>query len=127
MISREKEKKGKGKMENNANYKDDLNTSKIAVVGFIATIIVFALIILTQVLYYWTEASLRTSKNINQPYLEIANLTADQQAKLAKYQWLDEKEKIVGIPIKRAMDLVVEELSKTKSNDNRPDKGISPD
>ena len=40
--------------------------------------------------------------------MEYANLTADQQARLAKYQWMDEKQKIVAIPIKRAMELVVD-------------------
>jgi hypothetical protein len=94
-----------------SNFGDDLNTSKIAVVGFISALVVFALIILTQVLFYWAEAQQRLVKDIDQPYLEYANLTADQQAKLAKYQWLDQKEKIVGIPIKRAMELVVDELS----------------
>jgi hypothetical protein len=109
------------------NFSDDLNTSKIAAVGFISVIIVFALIILVQVLFYWTEANQRIVKDIDQPYLEYANLTADQQAKLAKYQWLDEKEKIVAIPIRRAMELVVDELSKpSASMDIGPAGGESP-
>jgi hypothetical protein len=93
------------------NFSDDLNTPKIAVVGFISAIVVFALIILMQVMFYWAVAQQRLVKDIDQPYLEYANLTADQQAKLAKYQWIDQKEKIAGIPIKRAMELVVDELS----------------
>jgi len=98
-----------------SNFADDLNTPKIAVVGFISAIIVFAIIILMQVMFYWAEAQQRLVKDIDQPYLEIANLTADQQAKLVKYQWIDEKEKIVAIPIKRAMELVVAELAEKSS------------
>ena len=94
-----------------SNFSDDLNTPKIAVVGFIGAIVVFALIILMQVMFYWAESQQHLVKDIDQPYLEFANLTADQQAKLAKYQWIDEKKKIVAIPIKRAMELVVDELS----------------
>jgi hypothetical protein len=94
-----------------SNFSDDLNTPKIAVVGFIGAIVVFALIILMQVMFYWAESQQHLVKDIDQPYLEVANLTADQQAKLAKYQWIDEKKKIVAIPIKRAMELVVDELS----------------
>jgi hypothetical protein len=99
-------------------FSDDLNTPKIAVVGFISAIVIFALIILTQVLFYWTEAQQRIVKDVDQPYLEIANLAADQQAKLAKYQWLDAEKKIVGIPIKRAMELVVDGLSKPQPKGN---------
>jgi len=109
-----------------SNIGEDLNTPKIAVVGFIGAIVVFALIILMQVMFYWAEAQQRLVKDIDQPYLEYANLTADQQAKLAKYQWLDQKEKIVGIPIKRAMELVVDDLSKSQTQDKTSDKGESP-
>ena len=100
-------------MEQEKNtFSDDLNTPKIAVVGFISAIVIFALIILTQALFYWTEAQQRIVKDVDQPYLEIANLNADQQAKLAKYQWLDAEKKVVGIPIKRAMELVVEKYNR---------------
>jgi hypothetical protein len=94
-----------------SNFSDDLNTPKIAVVGFIGAIVVFAIIILMQVMFYWAQSQQHLVKDIDQPYLEIANLTADQQAKLAKYQLIDEKKKIVAIPIKRAMEIVVDELS----------------
>ena len=93
------------------NFGDDLNTPKIAVVGFIAAIVVFAIIILMQVMFYWAQSQQHLVKDIDQPYLEYADLTADQQAKLAKYQWIDEKQKIAAIPIKRAMEIVVHELS----------------
>jgi hypothetical protein len=110
------------------NFSDDLNTPKIAVVGFISAIVVFALIILMQVMFYWAEARQRLVKDIDQPYLEYANLTADQQAKLAKYQWIDQKEKIVAIPIKRAMRLVVDDLlQKSPASIDAPAENKSPD
>jgi hypothetical protein len=115
------------KMKNEeSKFTDDLNTSIIAVVGFIGTIIIFALIIFTQVLFYWTEAKQRVVKDIDQPFLEYANLTADQQAKLAKYQWLDQEKKIVAIPVNRAMELVVDRLSKSQPQGQQSGDGKSP-
>ena len=111
-----------------ANY-DDLSTTKIAAVGFIGAIIVFALIILLQAVFYWTEAQQRIEKDVNQPAVEFAHLTADQQAKLASYRWLDQEQKIVAIPIRRAMELVLAQLSqeqqsseKKGANSNSSDK-----
>ena len=42
---------------------------------------------------------------------EIGSLIAKQQAQLHSYRWVDAKEKIVSIPIDRAMELVVGELA----------------
>ena len=108
-----------------ANY-DDLSTTKIAAVGFIAAILLFALTILLQALFYWTEAQQHLVKDINQPSVEFANLTADQQAKLASYHWVDREQKFVAIPIKRAMELVVAQLSKESSPSNNRDIKAEP-
>jgi hypothetical protein len=97
------------------NFADDLNTPKIAVVGFISAIVVFAIIIFMQVLFYWAEAQQHVVKDIDQPFLECADLTADQHAKLAKYRLIDEKKQIVAIPIKQAMEIVVDQLSQESS------------
>jgi|SRR3989304_1766541 len=102
------------------NY-DDLSTPKIAVVGFIGATIVFAIIVLLQAIFYWTEAQQRLVKEVDQPAVEFATLTADQQAKLASYHWVDQEQKIVAIPINRAMELVLGELSKQSSQSNNTD------
>jgi hypothetical protein len=94
-----------------ANY-EDLNTPKIAVVGFLGAIIVFAAVILLQAMFYHVQARQEQEKVTDQPSVEYANLTASQQNKLAEYRWVDEKEKIVGIPIERAKEIVLAELQK---------------
>jgi hypothetical protein len=102
---------------------NDLSTPKIAVVGFISATLVFALIVLLQAMFYWTEAEQRIVKDVDQPYVEFATLTADQQAKLASYHWVDQQQNIVAIPIKRAMELVMNDLSKQQSkSDNSSSK-----
>ena len=89
---------------------NDLNTSVIAVVGLLGAILVFAIIVLLMVVFYRFEAR-QQAELYRQPPAEVSNLVAEQQAKLARYRWVNEEEKIVAIPISRAMDLVVAELS----------------
>jgi len=90
---------------------DDVNTPVIALVGFISALLFFAIIILLEVAFYWAEAQQRYEKDVSQPPLELTTLTHNQQARLAEYRWVDEKKGVVAIPIDRAMELVVADLS----------------
>ena len=90
---------------------DDLNTPMIATVGLLGAILVFAIVVLLMVVFYRFEARQQAEMN-RQPPAEVSNLVAEQQAELARYRWVNEQQKIVGIPISRAMDLVVGELSR---------------
>jgi hypothetical protein len=92
--------------------RDDLNTPAIAVVGFVGAVIVFAIIVLLMVVFHHVESRQRYAKDISQPYLEVSQLVADQQGRLTSYGWLDQKQAIVHVPVTRAMDLVVAELSR---------------
>jgi hypothetical protein len=94
------------------SHYEDLNTTKIALVGFISTVLVFAIILLMMVLFHWEMAEQTQLKVVDQPTTEFDSLTADQKGQLAKYRWIDPEKKIVQIPIKQAMDMVVEELQK---------------
>jgi hypothetical protein len=91
---------------------DDLNTSAIALVGLIGTILVFATVVLLTVVFYQVEARQQHEKDINQQPAQVAKLTADQQGRLASYGWVDREEKVAHIPISRAMDLVVAEIAR---------------
>jgi hypothetical protein len=94
------------------SHYEDLNTTKIALVGFISTVTVFVIILLMMVLFHWEMAEQTQLKVIDQPTTEIDNLVAEQKGQLAKYRWIDPEKKIVQIPIKQAMDLVLEDLRK---------------
>ena len=91
--------------------RDDVNTPAIALVGLISALLLFAIIILLQVVFYRLEAQQRYEKDVSQPPAELSNLVHNQQARLAEYRWVDEKKKIVAIPIQRAMELVLADLS----------------
>jgi hypothetical protein len=92
------------------SHYEDLNTTKIALAGFISMVIVFAMILLMMVVYHREMAEQTQLKVVDLPAAEFDTLTADQRGQLAKYHWIDPEKKIVQIPIKQAMDLVLEEL-----------------
>lgn len=91
---------------------EDLNTSAIALVGFLGAIILFAVIVILMIVFYQVEARQQYEKDVSQAYGEVSQLAADQQGRLASYGWVDQEQKIAHIPVKRAMDLVTAELSR---------------
>jgi hypothetical protein len=91
--------------------RDEINTPLIVLVGFLATVLTFAIVVLLMVVYYHAAESQEYAKVISQPWVEVGDLVAKQQAKLGEYRWVDQKQKIVAIPIDRAMQLVVNDLS----------------
>ena len=95
--------------DNYAETQDDLNTPLIAVVGFVSVIIVFVLIIVLVVVYHGVSQSIDRERfeSIDVLYPQIGKLDADQQGHLAMYDRDDQR----FIPIDRAMQLVIVELS----------------
>jgi hypothetical protein len=89
--------------------RDDVNVPVIAAVGILAVSLLVAIILLLEVVFYHVQSGLAYEKDISQPYAEVANLMAEQQAKLAEYRWVDKDKRVVAIPIARAMSLVVSE------------------
>jgi hypothetical protein len=96
---------------------DDLNTSTIALVGFVGAVVVFAVILILTIIFYQVEARQRQEKLVSPAYAQVSKLEADQQGRLASYGWIDQKKQIALIPVARAMDLVVAELSRDPQAD----------
>ncbi|MEN6492719.1 MAG: hypothetical protein ABFD16_00390 [Thermoguttaceae bacterium] len=90
---------------------DDVKSGTIALVGLIVAILTFAVVILVMVVYYQASARERYQKQTSQAPAELATVTANQQARLAEYRWVDQSKGIVTIPIDRAMELVVADQS----------------
>ena len=91
---------------------DDINTPLVAVVGFIGTMLVFVVVVLLMVIYYHTVATETAEKDQSAAPAELTRLVSGQEAELADYRMLDAEKKLVALPIKRAMELTVAELSK---------------
>lgn len=90
---------------------DDMNTPVIALVGIVGAILFVVLVLGLQVWFFDIQEIETYKKDISQAPEEITALISRQQDELREYRWVDKKNKIVGIPIERAMDLVVADLA----------------
>jgi ATP/ADP translocase len=91
---------------------DDVKTAKIVMVGVIGAVLIFAVMVLVEVLYYQIETRLHHEGD-DQASPEVANQIAQQRAALvAGYSVADAQKKVYNIPVDRAMKLVVRELSR---------------
>jgi hypothetical protein len=88
---------------------DDVSAGPIVVIGIVGAILVFALIVAMQAVFLREEEKQRQEKVVGVPEEGIRALRADQLGALNGYRWIDEKKGVVGIPIDRAMELLVEE------------------
>ncbi len=85
----------------------DIRPATLAVVGVVGALVTAVIIVGLQVWYLgMVELELR-ERDLARPPQEIIDLTAEQQAHLSEYRWVDEEERIVRLPIERAMALVV--------------------
>ena len=96
--------------------KNEVNAGMIAVVGFVATVLVLEIVLLLMVLYYRVTAQQAFEKDISQPAAELVKIETAQRTKLGAYRWIDPQKKIAAIPITRAMKLVVEELARADAD-----------
>ena len=101
----------------------DPDTSATIVVGVVGAIVVFAIIVALQALFYNVEASETVSKVYSVAPEQYSRLRADQLETLNSYRWIDRKNGVVGIPIDRAMELVVQEARARESAVRRASEG----
>lgn len=80
----------------------------VAVVGTVSAVLLVAVIIFLQALYYRAAAKEDLTKAVMVPP-EAKALYAEQVGQLEGYRVVDPQKGIVTIPISRAMDLVVAE------------------
>ncbi len=86
----------------------DINTSSVALIGFIGTLIVFAIIILLQVIYLrWVSA--REARDRQVPPSEWSRVRAEQEARL-NVPVPPQGTESGSLPIAAAMDAVVKDL-----------------
>jgi len=96
---------------------NDLNVTAIAVATFIGAALTFAAIIGLQVLYYAVANRQHEEKVIAVPTFESDSAIAEQEVRLTRYGWIDREKDQVAVPIERAMELVVRELSSVESKE----------
>jgi hypothetical protein len=90
---------------------DDPDVPASAIVGIISAILLFAIIVALQALFYSFEEQELQRKVYSQPYEALQQLDADQMEQLNSYGWISEPDGVAHIPIDRAMELTVQELA----------------
>lgn len=91
-----------------ADY-NDLDTPKIAVIGFVSAVLTFVAIIALQLLYYWYDSRATDAAASNRKATAADGIIAEQEARLEQYGWIDRKQGRVAIPVDRAGQLVLRE------------------
>ncbi len=85
------------------------NTPLTALVGVVFAIVLFALVVSLQALFYRQEADENERKAVSSPPEELARARTEQLETLHGYRYVDARAGVVAIPIDRAMELVVRE------------------
>jgi hypothetical protein len=96
---------------------DDPNVQLSALVGILGSILLFVIIVGLQALFYKMQEDELRLKVYTQPYEELRRLDAEQLEDLNSYGWVDQQAGIAHIPIDRAMELTVRELSEPPQAD----------
>lgn len=95
--------------------KEGLNTPKIALTGAVFVLFVATLVVALTALFMKVSQDEEERKALAPPR-EYTNLVIQQQSDLNDYAWVDRNKGIVRIPIDRAMELTVRELSGQEEN-----------
>jgi hypothetical protein len=89
-----------------------IQLGKVIFVSLLGVILTIDIVVGLQALYYWQLGRDEASESLYQPPPKLEALVNAQRAVLADYRIVDAKKGTVSIPINRAMDLVLAELSK---------------
>lgn len=89
---------------------ENIDTRQVATVAIFGAILVFVVIVLLQVLFF------RMDKRDQAQFLgrrpaELARVLAEQTTQLGTYRWVDRPAGVAQVPIKRAMQLELEDLA----------------
>ncbi|HLA84798.1 MAG TPA: hypothetical protein VJL29_08390 [Thermoguttaceae bacterium] len=92
-----------------------IHLGRIVFVGLLGTILTVDAVVGLQALYFWQLRSAERSETLYAPDAELESLVETQQARLAEYWIVDPKKGTMAIPIRRAMDMVVDELARSNA------------
>ena len=90
-----------------AAAKEDIHTPLVFTVGTVFVIFLFVLILLLQAWFYRAQRQEYQAKVVVPRNEALDASLAAQQQDLHSYRWVDREGGVVGIPIERAMELVI--------------------
>jgi hypothetical protein len=92
-----------------------IQIGKVVFVGLLSVIVTADVVVGLEALYYWQLNRIEASDDLYQRPAKVETMLTAQRAQLADYRVVDAKKNVVAIPIGRAMDLTVSELSRRGS------------
>jgi hypothetical protein len=101
-----------------------INIGKVFFVGLLSVIVTVDIVVGLEALYYWQVTQTEAAEDADPRPANLRALLEVQQKQLTDYRVLDGKKGIVSIPIDRAMDLTLAELSRQDAGVHR--QGQSP-
>jgi hypothetical protein len=101
-----------------------IQLGKLFFVGLLSVILTIDAVMGLQALYYWQLNRAETSEELYQPPAKLKALLNAQQSRLTDYRIVDADKGVIAIPVGRAMELVLAELSR-KSGANTTAQGES--
>jgi hypothetical protein len=90
-----------------------IQLGRVFFVGLLSVILTAAIIMGLQAMFYWETARVERSEDFYPPPIKLERLLVAQRARLTDYRVEDAEKGIIAIPVRKAMDLVVAELSGT--------------
>jgi hypothetical protein len=92
-----------------AAAKEDIHTPLVFTIGTVFVILLFALILLLQAYFHRAQRQEYQTKVVIPRIEALDSSLAEQEQDLHSYRWIDRQSGVVGIPIARAVELVVAE------------------
>jgi hypothetical protein len=96
------------------------NTVLISALGWIGVFLIFLLIVV--VAYLPNQAASQEEQNVEARTAIRNKVRADQALLLDGYQWVNQAEGVVRIPVDRAMEIAVEELRDQQAGEVQPSR-----
>ncbi len=93
------------------------NTQSIVLATLLGAIFTVVIILALVVIFHWYQDGLQTSLNISERPAKLEESLQTQEAWLIDYRITDPEKRVVAIPINRAMEVVVAELSAKEKGD----------
>jgi hypothetical protein len=88
---------------------DDPNSLMTVVVGVISCVLLLAILFGLEAVFYGLQHREFREKVVNRKPVELLQVRAEAQEALRDYHWIDRENGVVGIPIERATELMIEE------------------
>lgn len=98
----------------------DPNTPAVLLVGIVGSVLIFAIVVGLIAVYQGVEQEHLQDKVYNVVPQELAQLRAKQQAQINSFRHMPGDDGRIGLPIERAMALMVDELNALEEPSHEP-------